>query len=211
MNALLKFIPYEDYEVNLPQAGNWILGSEKDDKIIVYQAFNSAIANYATANQRFGGAAYSFSRMTWIKPNFLWMMHRSDWGTKPNQEHTLAIQIKKKGFLELLEHGVYSSYQERLYETEENWKQALSRSPVRIQWDPDHDPWGEKLSRRAIQIGIKGEQLERFNEEYICKIVDLSSFVESQRSLVSQKSSDFLIPVESVVDVPKILKIKFAI
>jgi len=28
---------------------------------------------------------------------------------------------------------------------------------VRLQWDPDHSPKGEKLARRAIQLGLKGK------------------------------------------------------
>ncbi len=32
--------------------------------------------------------------MSWIKTNFLWMMYRSGWGTKPDQEIILAIRLK---------------------------------------------------------------------------------------------------------------------
>ena len=28
---------------------------------------------------------------------------------------------------------------------------------VRLQWDPDHTPCGDKLARRAIQLGLKGQ------------------------------------------------------
>ena len=28
---------------------------------------------------------------------------------------------------------------------------------VRLQWDPDHSPSYEKLERRAIQLGLKGQ------------------------------------------------------
>ncbi len=38
------------------------------------------------------------NRMTWIKPNFLWMMYRSGWAVKKNQERILAIKLTKKGF-----------------------------------------------------------------------------------------------------------------
>ena len=31
--------------------------------------------------------------MSWIKTSFLWMMHRSGWGTKENQERILQINI----------------------------------------------------------------------------------------------------------------------
>lgn len=49
-----------------------------DDSIVVYQAFNADIARHAVKHQRFTGcAAYSPTRMTWIKSNFCWMMFRS--------------------------------------------------------------------------------------------------------------------------------------
>jgi hypothetical protein len=47
------------------------------EAILVYQAFKPEIGRYAVANQRFTGCeAYSPTRMTWIKTNFLWMMFR---------------------------------------------------------------------------------------------------------------------------------------
>lgn len=55
------------------------------DTIVVYQAYAPAIADAALAAQRFV-PPFSFSRMTWIKPSFLWLMHRSNWGRKPGQD-----------------------------------------------------------------------------------------------------------------------------
>jgi hypothetical protein len=162
----LKTIQYSLYEKKLPQNGNWILGQEIDDTVVVYQAFKPEIAEYAVQNQKFGGNSYSFTRMTWIKPNFLWMMYRSGWASKLGQERILAIQITKNGFEELLTQGVYSSYQADKYKSHEEWKHELAQSGVRIQWDPDHDPKGRKLDRRAIQIGMKGDIVTQFNEKY---------------------------------------------
>ena len=55
-----------------------------DDKTIrVYQAYNNKIADEAIK-----------TRMTWIKPSFLWMMYRCGWAEKENQERVLAIDIK---------------------------------------------------------------------------------------------------------------------
>lgn len=45
--------------------GRWILASYDDDSIIVYQAYNEQIAQYACENQRFTGCpGYSPTRMT---------------------------------------------------------------------------------------------------------------------------------------------------
>ena len=39
-------------------------------------AFNAGIAEYACEHKRFTGAPGYKNRMTWIKPNFTWMMYR---------------------------------------------------------------------------------------------------------------------------------------
>jgi len=68
-----------------------------NDTIIVYQAFNKNIAESAVNNQTFISPPFKKERMTWIKPSFLWMMYRSGWATKENQENILAIKIKRSG------------------------------------------------------------------------------------------------------------------
>lgn len=51
------------------------------DTIVVYQAYRPQIADAALAAGRFV-PPFSFGRMTWIKPSFLWLMERSNWGQK---------------------------------------------------------------------------------------------------------------------------------
>ena len=60
--------------------------------IIVYQAYEKAIALPAVQNNRFV-PPFSLNRMTWIKPSFLWIMERSNWGLKSGQEMIFAIRI----------------------------------------------------------------------------------------------------------------------
>ncbi|WP_428740137.1 DUF4291 family protein, partial [Sulfurimonas sp.] len=59
-----------------PSEGKVILAQYDAESITVYQAYNKSIGHYAAEHGVFGGE-FSFSRMTWIKPNFLWMMYRS--------------------------------------------------------------------------------------------------------------------------------------
>lgn len=183
----LKTIPYTAYSAKLPHEGKHIVGQMRGENIMVYQAFMPSIAQSAVKNQRFGGGGYAFGRMTWIKPNFLWMMFRAGWATKPNQERILAIEMKASIFEQLLQMGVYSSYKEHLYETEENWQKLLQDSEVRLQWDPDHNPYGQKLDRRAIQIGMKGETARKFATEWIESIEDITPFVVEQHQYVEKK------------------------
>lgn len=70
--------------------GRCLLAQFTDREVIVYQAYNPAIATYALEHQHFGGG-FSFQRTSWIKPNFTWMMHRCGWASKQNQEVRKAI------------------------------------------------------------------------------------------------------------------------
>ena len=77
-----------------------------DDKTIrVYQAYNDVIADEAIKLGTFG-EYFSLTRMTWIKPSFLWMMYRCGWAEKENQERVLAIDIKREDFDEIVKNSV---------------------------------------------------------------------------------------------------------
>lgn len=195
---MMKIERYKNQQTQLPQDGKHIVAQSDENSIIVYQAFHPSIANYAVQHQKFGGSNYSFNRMTWIKPNFMWMMYRSGWGTKVNQERTLAIRLKKEGFDTILEQAVHSSFQAHLYETQDDWKKALKSTDVRLQWDPDHSPTGDKLTRRAIQLGIKNQLLQTMNEDWIIEIEDLTTFVAEQRK--NTRSAALMVPFERVVN-----------
>lgn len=71
------------------------------DTIVVYQAYARSVAAPALAAQRFV-TPFSFQRMTWIKPSLLWLMHRSNWGRKPNQEQILGVRITRRGWEDAL-------------------------------------------------------------------------------------------------------------
>lgn len=190
---------YIDSLKRLPKTGQHILGFQEDDLIVVYQAFRQSIADFAVKNQYFGGEDYSFSRMSWIKPNFLWMMYRCGWLTKENQQKVLAIWIDKSDFESILNEAVFTSFNDKYYSSQEEWKEFLKTKDVRLQWDPDHNPYGDKLERRAIQLGLQGKTLQTFAKDKIKLIEDISDFVEQQREFVEKKQLDkLLIPYETV-------------
>jgi len=171
---------YSDYKARLPQSGKQIIGQYDQKWIIVYQAFNPLITDYAVKHQHFGGDHYSFQRMSWIKPNFLWMMYRAGWATKPNQERIVALWVAREKFEYILSQAVHSTFIAEIYQTEEHWKKALASSDVRLQWDPDHDPYGSKMHRKAIQLGLRGNILRQFATEWIGKIEDITDFVKQE-------------------------------
>jgi hypothetical protein len=57
------------------------------------------------------------------------------------------------------------------------WAERLRRSPVRIQWDPERDPHHNALPYRSIQIGLSGEAVTRYIEEWTLSITDVTERV----------------------------------
>lgn len=166
-----------------PQSGRVILAQFDSDSVVVYQAYCPETGRFAAEHGRFG-PGFSLNRMTWVKPNFLWMMYRSGWGTKLGQEVTLAIRVRRTAFDELLWQAVPSSFDARRYESRQQWQQAVAESEVRLQWDPDHGPHGEGLERRAIQLGLRGSIIESYVSDWIVSIHDISAYVAEQRSIL---------------------------
>lgn len=187
----LKIANYTEQREAWPLSGNHILAQYDDDSVIVYQAYNPSIGRFATENNYFGGD-FSYSRMSWIKPNFLWMMYRSGWGIKKNQEVTLAIRLKRSFFDLLLSEAIHSSFDSRLYCSREEWQQKVASSNVRLQWDPDHKPLGARLQRRAIQLGLRGKILEGFRGSGIIAIENISDFVAEQRQFTQKANQSYL-------------------
>ena len=195
----IKTEPYTSNVERLPKEGSHILAYQHGEQLVVYQAYKPAIAKFAVANQYLGGDQFSYNRMSWIKPNFLWMMYRCGWAQKENQESVLAIWIDRKDFDSILEQAVISSFNQRYYKTEKDWKHDLETKEVRLQWDPDHGPRGNKLARRAIQLGLKGQTLESFGKNNIRRIEDITDFVKEQGQIVqSNRLLDLQVPFETV-------------
>ncbi len=178
----LQLKPYMEQSKQWPASGRCILAQFDDDSIVVYQAYKPSIGQFAATHGYFGGE-FSLTRMTWIKTNFLWMMYRSGWGTKESQEVTLAIRLKREAFDRLLAEAVPSSFGASIHEDFEQWREAVKHSNVRLQWDPDHDPRGENLNRRAIQLGLRGEVAKQYAREWLLEIEDISDLVAEQRSI----------------------------
>lgn len=196
----LKKELYINQKERLPKKGQQIIAQYEPEFIVVYQSFNQQITDYALKYQKFGGSSYSFGRMSWIKPNFLWMMFRCGWNQKQNQERTLAIWLKISVFENILKQAVFSSYKSEIYENTEQWKSELLNSNVRLQWDPDHNPSGDKIERRAIQIGLKDDSLKEFNDNGILEIQDITNFVKEE----SKKLNDLdklIVPIENVLEI----------
>ena len=170
--------------------------------ITVYQAFSPAIAEAAVAHQTFV-APFSFTRMTWIKPSFLWMMERSGWASKPGQERVLSIMITRQGWEEALANAVLTAPSQG--QSIEEWREALESSPIRVQWDPERTLKGGKAEQRSIQVGISRDWSRTYTGVWIKAIADITPLVaelDIKRKAGDWAGAEQLLPKERPYPLP---------
>lgn len=194
----LRLEPFHRQLAHWPSSGRHVLAQFDEESVVVYQAYRPEIGRFTAQHGYFGGG-FSLGRMSWIKPNFLWMMYRCGWATKEGQEVVLAVWLARAAFDEILSLAVPSSHESVRHASREEWQADVARSDVRLQWDPDHDPHGRPVERRAIQLGLRGAVLERYAKEWIRRVEDITPFVHEQYERLTREGADALVtPVERV-------------
>ena len=170
------------------------------DTIVVYQAYGPAIAAPALREQRFV-SPFSRQRMTWIKPSFLWLMHRSHWGQKSGQEQILAVRITRAGWEKALSQAVLTSYHPGLFASRDLWAAELESALVHLQWDPERSLRGAVLPYYSIQIGLSRHIIQEYVDEWTVEIRDETSRVRKMYELLQAGKTDQakrLLPSERV-------------
>ena len=157
--------------------------------VVVYQAYRPEVALPAVQHNRFV-PPFSLTRMTWIKPSFLWMMERSNWARKPGQEHVLAIRITRAGWEEALADAILSAYRPSVYRDEDDWRRQMDQAHVVVQWDPERSIRGASLPYKSIQVGLSRHIVQRYVEDWTVEIRDITSRVRTLRDLIQSGHAD---------------------
>ncbi|MEV1288322.1 DUF4291 domain-containing protein [Micromonospora sp. NPDC049679] len=174
------------------------------DTVTVYQAYPPEVALPAVAAGRFV-TPFKRDRMTWIKPSFLWMMYRCGWATKPGQERVLSIDITREGFEWALARACLSHYDRDVHGDKATWSRKLKISPVRVQWDPERSLHLKALPYRSLQVGLSGEAVDRYVDDWVLAITDITPTVHRVRDLLregDEQSAAAHLPVEPVYPLP---------
>ncbi|MCX4390309.1 DUF4291 domain-containing protein [Micromonospora peucetia] len=174
------------------------------DTVTVYQAYPPEIALPALAAGRFV-PPFKRERMTWIKPSFRWMMYRCGWGTKPGQERVLAVEITRAGFEWALAHSCPSSFDRDQYQDRETWSRQLRASPVRVQWDPERSLRLAPLPHRSLQVGLSGEAVRRYVDEWLVGLTDATPTAHAVRAVLDvgdDTAAEALLPPERPYPLP---------
>lgn len=182
-----------------------IYAAYDDEGIYVYQAFKPMIVAAALEKGTFG-QGFNLERMTWIKPSFAWMLYRSGYATKTRQEAILKIKITHEGFLTILGESVETTYNPRVYDSPDDWRLALKKSKVRHQWDPERDlKLVKHPTRRAIQIGIRGWVVQKYVNEWIIELAEVTDLAHAIKNAKDKKQPLPPVPEERVYEVDKAL------
>ncbi|MFJ5543398.1 DUF4291 domain-containing protein [Micromonospora chalcea] len=174
------------------------------DTVTVYQAYPPEIADAALRAGRFV-PPFKRERVTWIKPSFRWMMYRCGWALKPGQERVLAVDVSRTGFEWALRHACLSSYDPRLHPDREAWRRGLRASPVRVQWDPERSLRLAPLPYRSLQVGLSGEAVHRYVDEWVLGLTDVTGLARSVHGRLTdgdEAGAAALVPVEQPYPLP---------
>ena len=174
--------------------------------ITVYQAFSPEIAEPALAAGTFVPPFQVERRTTWIKPSFLSMMHRSRWGMEPGRERVLAIDVTREGFEWALAHSVLNGFDPGIYPSSEEWARLKRERPVRVQWVAERSLALAPVPYRSIQVGLSGEALRTYVNEWVTGITDVTETAHRIRDLVAsgdRAAASDLVPAERRYDLPE--------
>lgn len=170
-----------------------------DDNLIrVYQAYSNEIADSALANGTFVSPPFAMTRMTWIKPSFLWMMYRSGWAQKDvRQVRILALDITRKGFDWALANACLSACPPHVLP--DDWRRRKDAMPNVVQWDPEKNIYLQPLPHRSVQVGIGAAAVQAYVHDWIQRVEDVTPLARTIQGLVEeQRISDAvaLLPTE---------------
>ncbi len=179
------------------------------ETIAIYQAYSFAIADAALKAGRFV-KPFSFQRMTWIKPSFLWLMHRSNWGQKSAQERVLGVRLSRDGWEKALSLACPTSFVPGLFASPGDWSEQFGNAQVHVQWDPERTLRGASLPYYSIQVGLSRHMIREFVDEWVTSIEDFTPRVRKVYGLLQSGEADKakrLLPMEKIYPVsPELAK-----
>ncbi|BCJ62552.1 hypothetical protein Jiend_59740 [Micromonospora endophytica] len=124
---------------------------------------------------------------------------------QPGQERVLSIDITREGFEWSLARGCLSHYDRDLHGDKATWSRHLKSSPVRVQWDPERSLHLTALPYRSLQVGLSREAVDRYVDDWVVTITDITPMVQQVRELLrgdNEQATTAQLPVEHVYPLP---------
>src|SRR5512142_345930 len=67
-----------------------------------------------------------------------------------------------------------SHFDRAVYPDRDTWARRAKRSPLRVQWDPERSLRLGPLPYRSLQVGLSGEAVDRYVEQWTTAITDVT-------------------------------------
>ena len=87
----------------------------------------------------------------------------------------------------------------------EIWSQRLRASPVRVQWDPERSLRLAPLPHRSLQVGLSGEAVCRYVDEWLVGLTDATPTAHAVRTALDagdDSAAEALLPPERPYPLP---------
>ncbi len=137
-----------------------VRAAQTETTVRVYQACSPAVADAALEKQTFTEPDHS---TIWLDPSFRWAAYDSGNGSKPGHERVLAVDLTRDGFEWALAHP----------------------GPVLIQWEAERDLDHTALNFEALRLGLTGEALARYTDEWVTAITDITPVIRDISGLLA--------------------------
>jgi hypothetical protein len=152
---------------------------QTETTVRVYQACSPAVADTALEKQSFerGGTVR-------VTPSFRWAAYDSGNGRKSGHERTLAVDLTRDGFEWALAHP----------------------GPALAEWDAERDLDHTALNFQAIRLTLDGEAVDRYVDEWITAITDVTPVMRDIAGLLATDQlhkAVKLVPHEPPYDLPE--------
>lgn len=105
----------------------------------------------------------------------------------------------------MLTHACLSHFGSAQHPDHRAWSQQLKVSPVRVQWDPERSLRPGALPYRSLQVGLSGEAVDRYVDEWTIALTDVTATVRTIYELLragDEQAAAALLPTELPYPLP---------
>ena len=115
------------------------------------------------------------------------------------------MEITRSGFEWALARACLSHHDRDRYADHAEWARELKASPVRVQWDPERTLRLGALPYRSLQVGLSGEAVHRYVDEWLVSLTDVTPLAREIHALVranDETAARALLPEERDYPLP---------
>lgn len=160
------------------------------------QFTDATVRVYQVVPRDFGDAAldagtfvppFPMGQMMWLKPSFLSQVFRWQLASRTAPHMLLAIDVKRAAFEWMLATSCAATHEPDLFPFRDAWARRMAQTSVRLQWDQDKTVLAKPLPCRSVSLGLSGETLEHYIEDWIVGLTSSEGLAQWISSAMKDK------------------------